>query len=104
VKNAAEFKTFLDDEVNLNQHRIDTLTQRVDAVSSFLSSSDWHRKYCGLAPKDHGLHQTIIKPLAESTALDVRFKQNRLRFASATRRHVLDQSRFSPDLRRASEG
>jgi hypothetical protein len=33
VKNAAEFKTFLD-EVNLNQHGIDTLTQRVDAVSS----------------------------------------------------------------------
>jgi hypothetical protein len=29
MKNTAEFEAFLSDEVNLNQHRIETLTGRV---------------------------------------------------------------------------
>ena len=35
MKNAAEFEAFLSDEVDLNEHRIDTLTGRVATISQF---------------------------------------------------------------------
>src|SRR5262249_15509537 len=62
VKHIAEFDRFLKDEVNLNQSRINLLTDRVDAVQTFLQNSDWKPVIRRFAAQGSWAHKTIIKP------------------------------------------
>jgi hypothetical protein len=65
VRNTAEFEAFLSDEVNLNQHRIDTLTGRVATISQFLMASIWGPIIQQIIPQGSWAHRTIIKPPGE---------------------------------------
>jgi hypothetical protein len=65
MKHITEFDAFLSDEVNLNQHRIDTLTARVDTISQFLLNSNWAPNIRQISPQGSWAHQTIIKPPGE---------------------------------------
>lgn len=65
MKNNEEFARFLAEEVNLNQHRIDTLVQRVGSISEFLKNSGWSSVITGFSPQGSWAHQTIIKPPGE---------------------------------------
>jgi hypothetical protein len=59
------FKTFLDDQVNLNASRIDLLESSIDAVKKAVQTSDWGPEIIKFAPHGSWAHQTIIKPLAD---------------------------------------
>jgi hypothetical protein len=65
VKNKDELTTFLRDEVDLNQHRIDTLTDRVAAISEYLRASKWPVVIHRFSPQGSWAHKTIIKPPSE---------------------------------------
>lgn len=58
------FKTFLDDEVNLNKTRVDLLSDSIEAVKSAIKSSDWGAKILDFAAHGSWAHGTIIKPLS----------------------------------------
>jgi hypothetical protein len=62
VKNTNEFVSFLRDEVNLNQTRIDTLQERVNAVTGFLTASKWGPTISRFSPQGSWAHKTIIRP------------------------------------------
>ena len=57
------FKTFLEDEVNLNTTRIDLLTNNVEAVKAAIRASDWGAEITGFSAQGSWAHETIIKPL-----------------------------------------
>jgi len=63
MKLVEHFKTFLDEEVNLNKTRIDQLSDSVEAVKSAIKSSNWGVKILGFAAHGSWAHGTIIKPL-----------------------------------------
>jgi hypothetical protein len=65
MKLIAEFEKFLADEVNLNKTRIETLTNRVEAIQKFLETSGWRPKILRFTPQGSWAHKTIIKPPAE---------------------------------------
>ena len=68
MKHAEYFKDFLEKEVNLNQSRLDTLDQKVKAVTDLLGSKlTGYRKY---SPQGSYAHKTIIKPVAENDEFD----------------------------------
>jgi hypothetical protein len=62
VKQISEFEAFLNDEVNLDQRRIDTLVGRVSTIEQFLENSDWEPKIIRFSAQGSWAHKTIIKP------------------------------------------
>ncbi|MBR9780957.1 hypothetical protein TH25_24385 [Thalassospira profundimaris] len=62
MKLTARFDDFLRDTVNLNQARIDLLSQRVDTIKRFLRDSDYEPKIIRFAAQGSWAHKTIIKP------------------------------------------
>jgi hypothetical protein len=62
VKLIQDFEKFLEDEVNLNRSRLETLTDRVDAVKRYLSNSDWRRFIKRYGAQGSWAHKTIITP------------------------------------------
>lgn len=68
MKHAKYFEDFLKKEVDLNQTRLDILTQRVEAVTTLLKSRlDGYRKY---VPQGSYAQGTIIKPVADNDEFD----------------------------------
>jgi Second Messenger Oligonucleotide or Dinucleotide Synthetase domain/Adenylyl/Guanylyl and SMODS C-terminal sensor domain len=62
MKLISHFDTFLDDVVNLNQTRLDTLEKRVATISEFLRKSDYEPRIRRFSPQGSYAHKTIIKP------------------------------------------
>jgi len=68
LKNITAFKTFLTDEVNLNQSRIDTLEQKIETIKTLLKDNlDYYRK---VEKQGSYAMQTIIKPVKENDEFD----------------------------------
>ncbi|MXZ48977.1 MAG: hypothetical protein F4Z13_07020 [Candidatus Dadabacteria bacterium] len=68
MKHVKYFDDFLKEKVNLNQSRLDTLDQKVEAVTNLLKSKlAGYRKY---SPQGSYAHKTIIKPVAENDEFD----------------------------------
>lgn len=65
MKLLGHFKTFLEDNVNLNQSRIDQLTDSIEAVKKAIKESDWKPKIIQFSPQGSWAHKTIIKPLPD---------------------------------------
>ena len=59
------FKTFLEDQVNLNSTRIDQLATSVEAVKAAVKASSWGLEIIEFRPQGSWAHQTIIKPLPD---------------------------------------
>ena len=70
MKLKAEFRDFLNNSVNLNQTRIDTLTQRVETIKGFLTGSDYGATIIRFAEQGSWAHKTIIKPPTVSNEFD----------------------------------
>lgn len=70
MKHVDLFASFLNETVNLNQTRIDTLQQRVEAVSSFLRESEYKPNIMSFAPQGSWAHRTIIKPVNANGEFD----------------------------------
>lgn len=64
MKLVDHFKTFLNEEVNLNKTRVELLSDSVEAVKSAIKSSDWGAKILDFAAHGSWAHGTIIKPLS----------------------------------------
>lgn len=58
------FKTFMADEVNLNQTRITLLEKSIEAVENAIRGSDWGPEIVEFAPQGSWAHDTIIKPVS----------------------------------------
>ena len=56
------FASFLKDEVNLNQTRIDRLKGHVEAIQNFLRGSHYDTQILRFSPQGSWAHKTIIKP------------------------------------------
>lgn len=65
MKLIEHFDNFLRDVVNLNDTRIATLEQRVDAIESFLGDSDYGATIRSFSAQGSWAHKTIIRPLPE---------------------------------------
>ncbi|NPC58538.1 SMODS domain-containing nucleotidyltransferase [Caenimonas soli] len=65
MKLLEHFKKFLDDQVNLNQTRVDQLIDSIEAVKKVIRESDWKPKIIEFAPQGSWAHKTIIKPLPD---------------------------------------
>ena len=63
MKLVNEFKTFMDETVNLNQTRIDLLEARVRTIKNFLSASDWSPTIVMFLEQGSWAHDTIIRPV-----------------------------------------
>lgn len=59
------FSTFLSDHVDLNQTRVEQLTDSIEAVKKAIKESGWNPKIIQFAPQGSWAHKTIIKPLPE---------------------------------------
>ncbi len=72
MKLLAYFKAFLENEVNLNQSRLDLLDARVTAVTNFLSTGDGDipDRYIQMIPQGSYAHGTIIKPVGATDEFD----------------------------------
>lgn len=58
------FRDFLDNTVNLNDYRIETLNDRVSAITTFLSEHDvFGELFVDVIPQGSYAHRTIIKPV-----------------------------------------
>jgi len=66
VKHTGLFKTFLKDVVDLNTTRLDLLGSSVDAIKSFIRTSDWQPGIKGFLSQGSWAHKTIIRPIAGS--------------------------------------
>ncbi|MFA6901618.1 MAG: hypothetical protein WC236_00905 [Gallionellaceae bacterium] len=66
MKLVDHFKTFLEEEVNLNKTRVGLLSDSVEAIKSALKGSDWDVKMLGFAAHGSWAHGTIIKPLPDN--------------------------------------
>ena len=68
MKHSKYFNDFLKEKVNLNQSRLDTLDQKVEAVTKLLKLKlPSYRKY---SAQGSYAHKTIIKPVAENDEFD----------------------------------
>ena len=57
------FAEFLQDEVNLNQSRLDDLNERVDAITAVLKAADnLEGRVLDTIPQGSWAHRTIIRP------------------------------------------
>lgn len=65
MKLVQDFEKFLEEEVNLNKSRIETLTHRVEAIEGFLQDSDWGGIIQRFSAQGSWAHKTIIKPPGE---------------------------------------
>ncbi|ARS57589.1 SMODS domain-containing nucleotidyltransferase [Ralstonia pseudosolanacearum] len=65
MKLLEHFKTFLEDHVNLNQTRIDQLSDSVEAVKAAIRESEWGPEIIQFATQGSWAHGTIIKPLPD---------------------------------------
>ena len=63
MKLVNEFKYFLSDTVNLNQTRINVLTDRVATIKDFIRASDWGPKVSTFIEQGSWAHDTIIRPV-----------------------------------------
>ncbi|RYP87299.1 nucleotidyltransferase [Nocardioides guangzhouensis] len=64
MSRANDFKAFLKDKVNLNQTRLNLLSQRVAAIENFLIGDELFGEYVTeLVPQGSFAHGTIIKPV-----------------------------------------
>lgn len=71
MKFAADFETFLADEVNLNQTRLDRLQESVGAIEDFLSDHETFKEgFQELIPAGSWAHRTIIRPVGVNDAFD----------------------------------
>lgn len=71
MKFVSDFESFIRKVVNLNQKRLDTLQERVDAINSFLQSSEGFGDiFIELIPAGSWAHGTIIKPVGEFDEFD----------------------------------
>lgn len=59
------FKVFLEDNVDLNQTRIDQLTDSIEAVKAAIRECDWEPKIFQFSSQGSWAHKTIIKPLPD---------------------------------------
>ncbi len=57
------FNDFLKETVNLNQSRIDLLTDSILAIKSFVRQSDWEPRIRTFEEQGSWAHDTIIKPV-----------------------------------------
>lgn len=62
MKHVKLFDEFMRDTVNLNQTRINTLTDHVDSIKTFLRKSDYSPKIVEFSEQGSWAHKTIIKP------------------------------------------
>lgn len=62
MKLIEHFKTFLDEEVNLNKTRIDLLSDSVESVKAAIEGSSWGPKILFFEAHGSWVHGTIIKP------------------------------------------
>ena len=65
MKLLQDFENFVEEEVNLNKSRIETLVQRVEAIEGFLQESDWGPIIQSISAQGSWAHKTIIKPPGE---------------------------------------
>lgn len=72
MKLIKHFDAFLNNKVNLSDGRIETLDNRVDAVSNFLSSGDdvISNNFIDLIPQGSYAHRTIINPVDANDEFD----------------------------------
>jgi hypothetical protein len=71
VKLTNYFKYFLENEVNLNSNRIDTLDDRTEAITNFLKNSQQFKdKFLDVIPQGSYAHKTIIKPVKPTDEYD----------------------------------
>jgi len=71
MKLTSHFNDFLNDIVNLNQTRIDTLEQRVQTITDFVKNSDaFGEHYIEAQAQGSWAHKTIIKPSDKSPSFD----------------------------------
>ncbi len=68
MKNESSFKNFLNDEVNLNQTRIDKLNEKVEIITTLLK--DKLGKYEKYNLQGSYAHKTIIKPVKDRHEFD----------------------------------
>jgi len=69
MKHVNYFEDFLREKVNLNQHRLDILEQRLESITNLLKSKLLgYRKY---SPQGSYAHKTIIKPVDKNNEFDV---------------------------------
>lgn len=64
MKLVDHFKTFLDDEVNLNKTRVNLLSDSVETIKSVIKDSNWEAKILSFSAHGSWAHETIIKPLS----------------------------------------
>lgn len=62
MKLTDEFDAFLKNHVDLNDSRIKTLQDRVNAIAGFLNDSDWVPRIKRYSAQGSWAHKTIIKP------------------------------------------
>lgn len=71
MKLVKHFNDFLNEEVNLNQNRINILENRVETITSFISGNTFFKKYFITAiPQGSYSHRTIIKPTKKKAIFD----------------------------------
>jgi hypothetical protein len=71
MKFAADFESFLIASVNLNQSRLDTLQQKVDAIESFVEAdATFSDMFLDMIPAGSWAHRMIIKPVCEDDEFD----------------------------------
>ena len=71
MKLVKNFNDFINNEVNLNQSRIDILENRVSTITSFISGNTFFKKYFITAiPQGSYSHRTIIKPTVKKAIFD----------------------------------
>src|SRR5882757_3248990 len=63
MKLVGVFDDFLKETVNLNQSRIDLLTDSISAIRSFVRQSEWEPHIRGFEEQGSWAHDTIIKPV-----------------------------------------
>ncbi|MBF2754348.1 MAG: hypothetical protein ISN29_03695 [Gammaproteobacteria bacterium AqS3] len=68
MKHTGFFDTFLQEQVNLNQSRLDRLKTSVGAITDLLKSK--LKNYESVSPQGSYAHQTIIKPVQENDEFD----------------------------------
>lgn len=70
MKLITKFSEFLDNTVNLNQSRIDTLTSRTATIENFVRGSDYGVKIKTFSTQGSWAQKTIIKPVSSKKEFD----------------------------------
>ena len=71
MKLIEQFNNFMNNEVNLNQSRIDHLKRKVEIIENFIKTTDSFKdSFIGLLPQGSWLHKTIIKPNLNNNNFD----------------------------------